>query len=431
TGKMVMNTFSVVIEEEDRHMEYMLNPVEDDESNVISVVCTMMDVTEQKLAQEVLWHSQKMESLGVLAGGVAHDFNNLLVAILSQTSLALLKLPADVPAGAHIEKARKAAERAADLTKQLLAYSGKGRFALQPIQLNQFIQDNLHFFEVAISKHIRLQLDLADMLPTMEGDPGQMQQIVMNLLLNASEAIGDQPGVIKVMTRLKEVTAVDEIYWQLTKHPLPPGPYILLHIQDSGSGMDEKTIQKIFDPFFTTKFTGRGLGLAAVLGIVRGHKGGLRVASRIGNGTTFELLFPVAETDDFLSVQEQQIEAEKMKGTILIIDDEQHVRDAITDILQEVGVQVLTAANGQQGIDLYRQKADEIDLILLDLSMPGLSWQQTFQTLKHIKPTAKIILSSGYSEADVHQNFSEEGITDFLPKPYDTATLTQTIRHYL
>ena len=432
TRETVHNTILLQISDKELYFEYAFNPVQNKRGEVISVVATVRDVTEQKLAQEALWHTQKMESLGILAGGVAHDFNNLLAAMLSQSSLALHKMPPDMPARKHVEKTMVAAERAADLTKQLLAYSGKGSFSMQPISLNALIQENAHLFTAVIPKRIRLTLNLADALPPIQGDPGQMQQIVMNLILNAAEAIGDEAGQITIATCCREITAGGGRYWQQTQEPLTPGRYVSLQVTDDGAGMDDETLARIFDPFFTTKFTGRGLGLAAVLGIVRGHKGGLRVASQPGQGTTFEILLPVA-TEPAAAAPESKPPQQlpPPAAAVLVIDDEAPVREAVSDVLEMENIRVYTAVDGQTGLALYQKYQQEIDLVLLDLSMPGLSGYQTFQALRQIDNELTIILSSGYNEAEIDRQFSGEHVAGFLPKPFKLDTLVQTIQRHL
>lgn len=437
TAERVANEFSIKGEGDKQavqHFDYVLDPVYDKAGQVVSIVATIRDVTEQKAEQEVMWHTQKMESLGILAGGVAHDFNNLLVAMLSQTSLALLKMEPEAPARRHVEKAMQASERAAALTKQILDFSGRGTFEMQAIQLNQLIQDNVHLLTAVIPKQVQLQLFLGKDLPLFMGDMGQIQQVVMNLILNAAEAIQAKEGLVTISTQSQAVSEADEQYWQLTHQPLYPGQYIKLSVQDNGSGMDAETISKIFDPFFTTKFTGRGLGLAATLGIMRGHQGGIAVISQPGAGTTFELLFPAAaDAADLIIASESESTQTIPQSvhTVLVIDDEKPVRDAIVDVLGLEGIDVLTAEDGETAVTLYRQHSQRIDLLILDLSMPGLSGQQTFQQLKQINPEAKIILSSGYSAGEVSRQFANEDVADFLSKPYKLATLIKTVALHL
>lgn len=391
----------------------------------------LRDVSERKQAEEVLRHAQKMESLGVLAGGVAHDFNNLLSAILGQATLALAKSPPPNPARNHIEKLVKGVERAADLTRQLLAYSGRGQFSLEILYLNDLLEQNLHLMEAAIAKNVRLQLALAEPLLAVEADRGQMQQVIMNVVLNAAEAIGNRPGTVTITTGIQQISEADDIYWQITNQPLPAGRYVFLDVQDNGCGMSEETLRRIFDPFFTTKFTGRGLGLAAVLGIVRGHKGGLRVTSQQGRGSLFRLLFPGndAQVNGMAAagLGQEAAGSNSQRGLVLVIDDEELIREAATDILEIEGLQVVTASDGRQGIELYRQRRQEIDVILLDLSMPGLSGYDTFRALQTIDPEVRVIVSSGYSESEAMRPFQGKGVAAFVQKPYDMNKLIEAI----
>ena len=407
-------------------------PLHDAHGNVIGVLGTYEDITERLRTEEALRQAQKMESLGVLAGGVAHDFNNLLVAMLGQTSLALSKLSPDSAARPHVEKAVKAATSAADLTRQLLAYSGGGQFERRPIQLNTLIQDNLHLFEVAIPKNVQLRSNLAVALPLIEGDTSQLQQVIMNLIINAGEAIGERPGVVTVTTRVQMLHTDDARWMKYTGMSLPPGNYVQVDVADSGGGMSADTLARIFDPFFTTKFTGRGLGLAAVLGIVRGHGGGLQVDSDVGHGTTFRLLLPVSTTSLPLMAGPVTRQEAHMSGrTILVIDDEQPVRAAVTDILEDSGLSVITAEDGEAGVGVYRERQAAIDLVVLDLSMPGQSGEETLRQLRELNPQVRVILSSGYDRAEVAQRFADRVYSGFIQKPYDDLTLISEIKRYL
>lgn len=419
-----------------RCYEVQINPIREKNGHVEKAVMNMLDITDKKMTQETLLHAQKIESLGILAGGVAHDFNNLLVALMGQSSLALAKLPPDSASQIHLEKTIKVAEQATELTQQLLAYSGKGSFTMKAVNLNDLIHENSHLIDVAIPKTITLSLDLYDDLPDIEADLGQMQQIVMNLILNAVEAIPNH-GTVWITTGMQKIEANDETFSQQLDTPLTAGHYAYLRVADDGIGMNGETLTRLFDPFYTTKFTGRGLGLAAVLGIVRGHRGGILVSSNVGKGTVFHLLFPTAKTA--VSTPQQPIPvttpasspASNKNHLILLIDDEYHVREAVTDILEMEDIKVLSAANGQTGIDLYLKRKDEIDLILLDLSMPGLSGHETFVKLRKIDETVKVILSSGFSKEEVHQQFAGEDVADFLSKPYHITTLIDKISYHL
>ena len=350
--------------------------------------------------------------------------------------MAQVHLNGHHPAFGHVHKVVKAAEQAASLTRQLLAYSGGGQFTIQPFHLNDLIEESFDLLRVALPKKTFLEFDLAEDLPLVEIDTAQLQQVLMNLLINAAEAIGEQPGTILVQTAVRHITEQDTIFWRFTDQPLPPGPYVSLLIEDSGGGMADETITKIFDPFFTTKFTGRGLGLAAVLGIVRSHQGGLKVSSQVGTGTLFELLLPisgkteVATTADFAPESVADSET-AVAGLVLVIDDERAVREAVIDILEMEGIDVLTAANGDEGIALYKTQAQDIDLVLLDLSMPGKSGHETFLELQQFDPNVRILLSSGYSEADATRGFARPPLVGFLQKPYRLDAFIRRLRKFL
>jgi PAS domain S-box-containing protein len=398
------------------------------EGEVVALLGIARDVTDRIQAEESLRQMQKLDSLGVLAGGVAHDFNNLLVAMMGQTSLALLKMRSDNPARSHIDKAMKATERAASLTRQLLAYSGRGQFEIQALDLNELIQQNLHLLEVAMPKNISLRLALLPYPAVIEADPGQMQQVIMNLLLNGVQAIGEEQGTITVVTGRQTIAGDEWLYWQKTGRPLAPGYYITLEIHDTGAGMDEATLKQIFDPFFTTKPSGHGLGLAAVQGIVRGHKGGLRVYSMPNEGTTFKLLLPALPVEELDKMPAEANTNTADSGTILIIDDETAVLEAVSDILELDGWQVLTANCGEAGLALYREQAENIDLVLLDLSMPGMNGEETFRNLRYIDPQARVILSSGYNEIEATHRFVGKGLAGFIQKPYNAQQLRELIQ---
>ena len=394
----------------------------------------VQDVSRRKQAEEAVRRAQKLESLGVLAGGAAHDFNNLLVAMLGQTSLALNRLDAQHPARDHVQKAVKAAERAADLTRQLLTYSGRGQFETQAINLNNLITDNLHLFRVAIPKTVTLHSQLNEPLPLINGDTGQLQQIVMNLIINGGEAIGEQSGNVLVSTDTRRVGSADAALWRHTGQPLASGLYVVLQVRDDGCGMANEQIGKIFDPFYTTKFTGRGLGLAAVLGIVRSHGGGLQVQSEVGVGTTFTLTFPAREAPQRDTGDEDasgKAAASERTGTVLVIDDEAAVREAAMDILEMEGFAVVTAADGESGLAHVQKEETAVDLILLDLSMPGLGGRETLARLRHVAPDIDVLLSSGYSQTDVDETLVKGQVVGFLQKPYNIDQLIKTVRQHI
>jgi PAS domain S-box-containing protein len=395
-----------------------------------------IDVTERRRAQaeseemqRKLLQAQKLESLGVLAGGIAHDFNNLLAAILGNAGLALMKLGMASPAKRSIEQVISASERAADLTRKLLAYAGKGSLEVRAIDLSRHIRELAYLLATAISKKVMLELDLAEGLPAVEADPVQIQQIVMNLVINGAEASGDNPGTVLVTTGLIHI---DQDYAKhlITGREIAPGPYVYLEVQDKGCGMDQQTKTRIFEPFFTTKFTGRGLGLSAVLGIVRSHRGGLEVTSTPGHGTSFKVFLPACGKPAELRHSEPAVDLIG-EGLILVVDDEPLVLEFVRNTLEEYGYQVITAGNGRTGFEIFRERSREIDLVLLDMTMPEMSGEETFRAIRAVSLDVIILLSSGYSEVEATGGFADKALAGFIQKPYTPQTLATKIKQAL
>ena len=388
------------------------------------------DISTRKKAEEAEQHAKKLESLSIMAGGLAHDFNNLLVAMMSQIAIAKARLSPDHTSHDNLDKAIQATETASLLTRQLLAYTGQGHFEIKLIQLNRFISQNLQLFQDALPANITFHTNLHEPLPHIKADSVQIQQIIMNLLLNAAEAIGDQEGTITISTTPYQLTADQIEQWQPINESVSVGSYILLEVADTGHGMDEATLSRIFDPFYSTKGTGRGLGLAAVLGIVRGHNGSLRAESQIGLGTVFQFLFPSNESEQ-PGEEPAASSSQSRRQTVLIIDDEKQVREAINDILDLKKIPSLAAASGQEGLAHYEAQQEKIGLVILDLSMPGMSGIETFEALRKLDPTAKIILSSGFTEGEVLQKMAGARPTGFLQKPYRLETVLQIVEKHL
>lgn len=389
------------------------------------------DVTERKRFKERLQQAQKLQSLGVLAGGIAHDFNNLLTGIMGNASLVLEDLPADSPVHASLQNILAAAERAGALTQQLLAYAGKGKFVIEPLNLSELVREISNLIQTSIPRTVHLRLQLNDELPPIEGDAAQIQQLVMNLVINGAEAMGDgKTGTVVVTTGL---ATVDETNAQqaVGANQIAPGEYIMLEVEDTGSGMDEATIARIFDPFFTTKFAGRGLGLAAAIGIVRGHNGALKVNSVPGKGTRFQVLFPVGKGEP--AQRQRGINAQDLhgSGTILVIDDEEVVRRAAGSALERYGYTVILAENGQEGVDLFRRLAETILLVVLDMTMPLMSGEETLHQLQSIRPGLIVILSSGFNEAEAARRFTGQQFAGFIQKPYTATQLAEQIKNAL
>jgi PAS domain S-box-containing protein len=403
--------------------------VSDPEGDVKNVVLLLEDITEQRQTEEALRQAQKNESLGTLAGGVAHDFNNLLVAMMGQTSLALNRLPADDPARPHVQKAVQAAEQAAELTEQMLAYSGRGHFSIRVLNLNELIEDNVDLFRAALSRQVQLTVQAASGLPAIEADPDQIRQLIVNLVMNGAEASGSEAGRVTVETDVRDLCGDEAHYWQYTGRPLRPGTYVSLEVRDAGAGMSPETLAHIFDPFFTTKEQGRGLGLASVLGIVRGHKGGVAVRSDVGQGTSIEVLFPASS--EAVPTPPDPSEEEMGEGLVLVIDDEDMVREAVEDILSMEDIGVVTAEGGAEGLDAYRQHAPHVRLVLLDLSMPEMSGEETLRRLRQIDPGVRVVLSSGYSAGEMKQRVDAEVPAGFLQKPYSITTLLEEVKKHL
>ena len=431
TGQPITQEISYDVPSGKIYVEYVVSPVFADDGSILYTVTTIRDITQRKKEAEAMYHTQKMESLGLLAGGVAHDFNNLLVAMLTQTSIAERKLPSDSPAIPHIQKASTAAESASNLTRQLLAYSGRGQFILEQVDVNQLLRDNVDLLEVFIPKNVTLLLSLFPNLPLIEADIGQIQQVAMNLIINAAEAIGeDRLGVVELSTATLTIFADDILVWRAYNESLQEGNFVSLSVYDNGIGLNPETLNKIFDPFYTTKFTGRGLGLAAVSGIVRGHHGSLRVMSEEGKGTTFELIFPIAKNQQVKDDFAMNMQLQNSNKCVLVIDDEEGVREAVTDILAMEDIPVITAVNGVAGIERYKEEQERINVVLLDISMPGLSGEDTLKELLNINPQVKVILSSGYSDVDIVKRNADNKNINFLQKPYNLLQLIQEIGKY-
>jgi len=397
--------------------------VRDKEGKIKHSVSVQRDITELKRAEEdrrhleaQVQHAQKLESLGILAGGVAHDFNNLLVGMLGHSSLALGKLSPESPARRNLEGVMKAAERAADLSRQMLAYSGHGHFVVQTIDLSALVRENVHLLGAGIPKSVHLRTDLSEAPAQIEADVGQIQQVIMNLVINGAEAMGEGPGNVTIATGLEVLSEEDKRYSRYTATGLQPGSYAFLEVRDDGSGMDEEALSKLFDPFFTTKFVGRGLGLSAVLGIIRGHKGGIDVQSEPGKGTTVRLVFPAA--DGAPAAEKATPSRGRVGGTILVIDDEGIVREMIGEMLAPEGLTVLTAGSGAAGLALYEERRAEVTLVLLDFSMPEMGGEETFKELRKINPDLPVVLSSGFGKEEATRRFEGLGLSGFIQKPY-------------
>ena len=392
-----------------------------------AIQLNIRDLTERRKFDREMQHTQKLESLGLLAGGIAHDFNNLLTGIMGNASLVYADMAVEDPARPQLRSVVRAAERAADLTRQLLAYAGKGRLITEQIGLSELIREILVLIRTSIPRSVEVKLDLTPDLPPFEADPSQIQQLLMNLVINGAEAIGEgNPGRVEIRTGLRELTA-REIRDNFTSEALTPGGYVWLDIKDTGSGMDEATRAKIFDPFFTTKLTGRGLGLAAVSGIVKAARGAIRVHSTPGHGTSFYILFPAAIPKRAVRPAEPRPKPVHGSGTVLLIDDESVVHEAASAMLEKSGFEVLIAESGQAGADLLRAQGRRVSLVILDLTMPLVGGEQAFDLLRAIRPDVPILLASGYDETEAAARAAGRQFAGFIHKPFDMDRLLAAV----
>jgi PAS domain S-box-containing protein len=406
-------------------------PIVQGEKNILAGYT--IDITERKQSEaerlkleQQLLHTQKLESLGVLAGGIAHDFNNLLMAILGNADLALRRLNPESPAVENLQNIEQASAQAADLAKQMLAYSGKGKFVIEHLQLNRLLEEMLHMLQVSISKNAVLRVNLTPTLPTVEADATQIRQIIMNLVINASEAISEKSGIIAITTGCMDC---DKEYLRNVwlEDNLTDGLYVYLEVADTGCGMTKETLNKLFDPFFSTKFTGRGLGMSAVLGIVRGHRGAIKVYSEPGKGSTFKILLPASDRPAELFNGAAPENGWTGGGSVLLVDDEETIRGIGSEMLHELGFTTLTAKDGKEALEVFKQNPG-IELVILDLTMPHMDGEECFRELRRLQPGIKVIMSSGYNEQEVTQKFVGKGLAGFIQKPYRLSTLREVIQ---
>jgi PAS domain S-box-containing protein len=401
-------------------------------------VWSFRDITERIRAEEErrrleaqMQHVQKLESLGVLAGGIAHDFNNLLVGILGQAGLALAELEPESALHDRLTQIQRSAQHAADLTNQMLAYSGKGRFVLQSSDLSEIVGELTHLLRASVSKSAEIVLDLHPSLPAFEGDSVQIRQVIMNLITNASDAIGETGGTIVVQTGQMRATR-EYLADAWIGADQPEGTYVFAEVQDTGCGMDAATLARIFDPFFSTKFTGRGLGLAAVLGIVRGHHGAIKIASQPGAGTTFRVLLPATQAAVAPVTLPAPTATRAASGArVLVVDDEAGVRTVARESLKRAGFEVVTANDGVEALEVLEQQEGRFDAVLLDLTMPRMSGVEAFSLIKGRHPQLHVVLTSGYSAHDVSARCGSDDIAGFVQKPFMPAVLVRTMLEVL
>jgi len=380
---------------------------------------------ESRSLAERIQNAQRLESLSVLAGGIAHDFNNLLTGILSNAGTARRKLSANDPAQQHLSEIVQGSKLAAHLTSQLLAYAGKGQFQILARDLSAAVTEIQDLLETSVRHKAKLTYDLYDGLPAIHADPSQLHQVLMNLVLNASESIEGEVDVI-IRTRVFELTEFD-LAELVPGSPLKPGRCVALEVEDFGWGMDRETTNRVFIPFFSTKSGGRGLGLAATLGIAHRHGGGIMVESELGRGTLFRVLFPASD-DVVTRAPETPVSDLSGHGVILVVDDDDYILQAVYAMLESYGYSVRLANAGRKAIEIFTQYCDEIDLVLLDMSMPGMNGEETFRELRKIRSDVRVLLSTGYAPDEAAQRFTDSGLAGFLRKPYDADELGGAIK---
>lgn len=415
----------------DAFFEGYYSPLRSATGEIIGGLAVIRDITEKKQLEMQVQHAQKLETLGVLAGGIAHDFNNLLMVMLGNAELAAMQLPPAAPARESVGQIETAALRAADLCKQMLAYSGKGKFVVKPLDLSSLVKEMAELLEIAVAKKGTLTYELADALPAVEADTAQIQQVVMNLITNAADAVEPGKGEVRVKTR---ALAADAELLSRCYHDgnVPEGLYVCLEVADNGCGMDDETQARIFDPFFTTKFTGRGLGMAAALGIIRGHHGAIHLESAAGKGTTIQVLFPPSvKAPRTFAKEAPALDSWRGDGTVLVVDDEEMVRQVAKAILESVGLKVLTADNGEHAIRVFREAGYDIDVVLMDMTMPHMNGEDAFARLREIDPEVRVVMASGYSQHGATSHVTSKNLAGFIQKPYRAVDLVAKLRGLL
>jgi signal transduction histidine kinase/ActR/RegA family two-component response regulator len=444
---------------------------------------------EQHEFERQLLHAQKLESMGVMAGGIAHDFNNLLQAILGNMELADRELSPDSRSRKYVGRAIESAQQAAHLTDLMLTYVGKGYVAKKTLDLNNLVRNNADMLKTAATASVSIKLNLSEELLVILANEAQIQQVVMNLITNAAESIEKQPGLIRLTTGIRECEP-DCLTASLLEEKPPAGCYAFLEVQDNGCGMSDETKSRLFDPFFTTKFTGRGLGMSAVMGIIKSHGGALFLESEVGRGSTFRVLFPLTEgaesekskslphphpnlplegegtntklhskdvsspnasigdpalkpgfpitssgmTNNLLNTACYEIDTSPerpLSGLVLVVDDEKAVMKVCVTIVKNCGFTVITAVDGSEAVAKFREHADEIVIVLMDLTMPNTDGLTAMNEIHAIKPDARVIIASGFNEEDMNLNITNLPPSGFIRKPYSMKALEAELRRVM
>ncbi|MFH2052809.1 MAG: response regulator [bacterium] len=368
----------------------------------------------------------KMESLELMASGLAHDFNNLLLAIMGNADLLAQDLTPNNPSLALVDEIRTSAGRAAEICNKLLAFAGKGRLHFQFVDLAEVTRSMVQMLKVAVSRQITLRLDLDDSLPLIQADLTQIHQVIMNLVVNASEAIAQREGVITLASGRMDCPPGDFGFCALLPDR-PDGKFVFLEVTDNGPGIPPDALGRIFDPFYSSKLQGRGLGLASVLGAVRSHNGGLCVRSDPGKGATFRVCLPLQRRMNGQQARPAQPRVRVEGGTILVVEDEATLRNLCSRMLSRLGYDPLVAGDGPQGIELFTRKHEEITCVILDLIMPGMNGLEVLDRIQSLKPGTRVIMTSGYHEQEIARRFADRGLAGFIQKPYVMADLARVL----
>jgi signal transduction histidine kinase/ActR/RegA family two-component response regulator len=411
----------------ERTVHVRMFPVFERNGKLVNVVAMMEDVTERRRLEEQLIQSQKMESIGLLAGGIAHDFNNILGGILGYASFVKTQVPKEDRIYPHLETIERSALRAAELTSQLLGFARGGKYVVGPLIINDLVRETADLLRGTIETNIAMTTGLDASSPVIEADASQMQQVLMNLCVNARDAM---PGGGELTITTTRLDAPDAFLRSIPE--ARGGRFVRIEIADTGIGIEKAIRGKIFDPFFTTKEKGKGtgLGLATVYGIVKNHNGFINVESEIGSGTTFSVYIPAVDKVA-AKVQENESRPQGGQETILVVDDEEMIRMLVRDILEEIGYNVLSAADGIEAVELYKEKDGEIDLVILDMTMPGMGGRETFEKLKEMNPSVRAILSTGYAADERARQMLAMGVKAFVQKPYRIDDLASAVRRTL
>jgi PAS domain S-box-containing protein len=410
-------------------VRFSCDPICGKAGEITGCVAIASDITEWHKMQEMVQHSEKLKGIGLLAGGVAHDFNNLLTGILANVSMALEYAPLSI--AGYLRDVVQASERAADLTRQLLAYAGKGRCVIRSTDVPDLVRDLIPLIRAGVPRNVEILLDFEPGVQPVEADATQLCQVVMNLVINAAESIGEVAGTVSVRVRSEHLESADIRRRYYAADQVESGPFVVIEVSDTGAGMDQATQLRIFDPFFTTKFMGRGLGLAGALGILRQHHGGIRVQSAPGRGTTFQVVIPASMVKPEETPKSAVSSEPPISGKVLVVDDSDIVRNVTRGVLEKFGYDVVLAENGEQCVEIFSQQPEAFSIVLLDLTMPVMNGEEALGYLLGLNPNAKVLVISGYDKDEAMRKFGDFKIAGFLQKPFRAGRLIQKILEIL